>query len=273
MGKFLIAAALAGIAAMSPSKANAELPPLLVGLTEQQIRDTMDFVVGNLVFVAFHEAAHMMIDELDLPVTGREEDSADILSTLILLKDNSDYLDQALIATATAQTIAGDDFAKSGEEPPYWDEHGLDKQRAYNVACLAFGKDPEKFSAFADAMQLPDRRRQRCAMEYADVEKGWGRILADHVMPVGGIGQFPVTYEPTQETEMEFFANVAREAKVLGVLEDKLSEQFIFDSPIRVTMKDCGFVNAYWDPSSREMVFCHELMVWHAEMFTRQFRN
>jgi hypothetical protein len=270
MRRFAASLALAFMLAASPAK--ADLPDLLKGLSEEQIRDTMDFVVGNMIFIAFHESAHMLIDEFDLPVTGREEDSADILSTLILLKDESDYLDQALMATAAAQLIAGDDLARSGQEPPYWDEHGLDKQRAYNVACLAYGKDPQKFLAFADAIQLPESRRNRCAMEYADAERGWNKVLADQVMPVGGIGQFPVTYEPTADPQFEFFANVMREADVLGVIEKKMSEQFIFDSKIPIVLKDCGFINAYWDPANRQMVFCHELLAWEAEMYTRQFR-
>ncbi len=265
------AIALGALLAATPAK--AELPTLLEGLSEQQIRDTMDFVVGNLMFVMFHEAGHMMIDEFDLPVLGKEEDSVDMLSSVILLKDEDEYTNQALESTAAAWVLAAKDGETAGADLAFWDVHGLDRQRAYNVACLAYGKNPERFSAFADALELPDQRRYGCGQEYQDIEKGWSKVLAEHVMPIGGILQFPVTYEPTENPQLQFYANVMKGANVLGVLEQVLSDDFIFEDGIRVTAKECGFVNAYWSPADRELVFCYELMGMHAELFTRQFRQ
>ena len=41
---------------------------------------------GTLVFVFFHELSHALVGELGLPITGRGEDAADELATLLLSK-------------------------------------------------------------------------------------------------------------------------------------------------------------------------------------------
>lgn len=50
--------------------------------TEEEVANA---VWSTMLFVFYHEAGHSMIDILDLPVTGREEDAVDQLATLILL--------------------------------------------------------------------------------------------------------------------------------------------------------------------------------------------
>ena len=43
-----------------------------------------DYVASNLVAIFYHELGHALIDQLDLPVLGKEEDAADILSVLLI---------------------------------------------------------------------------------------------------------------------------------------------------------------------------------------------
>ena len=48
----------------------------LKGMSQAQQMDMIEFVVGNMLFVGFHELGHALIHELGLPVLGREEDAA-----------------------------------------------------------------------------------------------------------------------------------------------------------------------------------------------------
>src|SRR5262245_22003194 len=52
--------------------------PRLRGLSPQKRQERVEFVVGNMIFVAAHELGHAVISELDLPVLAREEDTADV---------------------------------------------------------------------------------------------------------------------------------------------------------------------------------------------------
>ena len=47
-------------------------------------------VAGAFIFVFFHELGHALIDVYELPITGREEDAVDQLSTWILTDGTDD---------------------------------------------------------------------------------------------------------------------------------------------------------------------------------------
>ena len=60
----------------------------------------MEFVAGNILFVLGHEAGHAVISEMGIPVVGREEDAADIFSTLMALMCGDSFADRVLANAA-----------------------------------------------------------------------------------------------------------------------------------------------------------------------------
>src|ERR1700746_997206 len=72
--------------------------PRLKDLTEQQRKDLIEFVTGNMLFALLHELGHAHIQERALPVLGREEDAADSYAIAALLKMATDVSDGVLIA-------------------------------------------------------------------------------------------------------------------------------------------------------------------------------
>ena len=89
-------------------------------------------------FVLFHEIGHALVDEWNVPVLGREEDAVDAFSTIFMTEfvpnggqialwgaDFFDYLGRH------EGTFGQNDFA---------DEHSLDPQRAYSIACWVYGR-------------------------------------------------------------------------------------------------------------------------------------
>src|SRR5262249_35976710 len=74
--------------------------PRLKNLPTEKQRDLVEFVVGNMLFVAFHELGHTHVSELGLPVLGREEDAADSFATLALLKMGTTFSTQVLVQAA-----------------------------------------------------------------------------------------------------------------------------------------------------------------------------
>src|SRR5579872_4397442 len=65
--------------------------PRVAGLSDEEKRKLVEFVSGNMLFVFGHEAGHALINELGIPVIGREEDGADSFSTLMALKIGARY--------------------------------------------------------------------------------------------------------------------------------------------------------------------------------------
>lgn len=128
----------------------------------------------TLLWVFYHELAHALIDMLDLPVTGREEDAADQLATLTLLRSGPDGSDGAL---ASAKWFLFNSRHRKAREP-LWGEHSLDKQRYYNILCWVYGSDTtEHLKLTGRKWGLPRGRAERCPAEYDRMSRSWDAIL------------------------------------------------------------------------------------------------
>jgi hypothetical protein len=133
-------------------------------------------ILGAASFLLYHELGHALIDVLDLPALGREEDSADQLATYILA-DGTEEGERAAMDGAVALGRFDADFS----DMAFADEHSLGVQRFYNVACWVYGRDPERHARFLDAGTLPEERAERCPGEYDALVRSWDRLLAPYV--------------------------------------------------------------------------------------------
>ena len=142
--------------ALLPARAQEEvyLPPSMND-------ETIEFVVGNVGFVLLHEVAHLIIGEFDVPVLGPEEEAADYLAAISLLRGvelNRELNNRAeayLLAAEDALLAAWQEGSESGAALPYWDNHALDIQRFYQVACLIYGSDPQRFKDIPSRIRMP----------------------------------------------------------------------------------------------------------------------
>ncbi|MBI4153002.1 DUF4344 domain-containing metallopeptidase [Candidatus Woesearchaeota archaeon] len=133
--------------------------------------------IDATVFIFYHELGHALIDLLDLPTTGKEEDSVDQLATIMLTTADDD---QAALDGAYYFLLLGQ--ASEGEELALWDEHSLDQQRFYNIACWVYGKDAEAHSYLIEEGFLPEERGQSCESEYDKVYDSWARLLEPYIV-------------------------------------------------------------------------------------------
>jgi hypothetical protein len=147
-------------------------------------------VLGTLKFTLHHEVGHALVDILDLPITGGEEDAVDQLAAVVMLSsDNSDDIEAVLDAAYTkllrAQQSAAnmekmtDAQRKWLEDNPLMaDEHSFDEQRFYNTTCLAYGSDPQTFGELVTGGVIPKGRAARCPFEWKRISRSWLRLLA-----------------------------------------------------------------------------------------------
>src|SRR4029077_10687100 len=63
----------------------------------------------------------------------------------------------------------------------FYDEHGLDSQRAYNIVCLMVGSNPQKFDDLASVTKLPEERRGTCQGDYSNASWSWEKVLPPHI--------------------------------------------------------------------------------------------
>lgn len=131
------------------------------------------------MFVFFHETGHALIDVLKLPSTGKEEDAVDQLATLILTLAGDEGEEVAL--AAAKQFAVAADKQTNIEGLAFWDEHSLDPQRFYNIVCLLYGSNPEKYTSLVKAVEFPEDRAGKCPAEYTKVANSWMTLLAPYV--------------------------------------------------------------------------------------------
>jgi hypothetical protein len=137
------------------------------------------FATGAVMgFITEHEFTHALIHIYNLPVLGKEEDAADTLATLLLLKSpEGDKL-----ALNAAQFWA--DFS-GRQDPPavadYADEHSLDLQRAYSIICDIAGSSQARYDEINQAGILPKGDIQGCPAQYQQDVKSFTQVLQPHV--------------------------------------------------------------------------------------------
>jgi hypothetical protein len=141
--------------------------------TDEQVDDA---VTNATTFVFYHELGHALVDAYDLPITGREEDAVDQLSVLLLADGTDEGEQMVLDAAVSFSKQAGDEL----DESAFADEHSLDRQRYYNIICLLYGQNEEKFASLVKDGTLPQARAERCSDEYARVDKAWDALLAPY---------------------------------------------------------------------------------------------
>src|SRR6516164_887308 len=65
--------------------------PSLKRLSQAQLENLLDFMVGNMLFVLNHEMAHVIINDFHIPVLGDEEDAADDFAIVTSLRFGTDF--------------------------------------------------------------------------------------------------------------------------------------------------------------------------------------
>ena len=63
---------------------------LAAKITPKQQAEAMDVAMHDAMFTLYHESGHLLIDELKLPVLGKEEDAADALAVVQILESVAD---------------------------------------------------------------------------------------------------------------------------------------------------------------------------------------
>ncbi len=238
--------------------------PRLKKLSQQQRRKVAEFVAGNMSFVTLHEMAHAAFDELHLHVIGREEDGADAFAVLRLLEVEKH---RELVDAAEGWFLSHRRDQRDGKSLAFYEEHGLHKQRAYQIVCLMVGSDPDQFADLANATKLPHDRRARCKRDYTRASSSWDGLLKPHLRSDG---------EPKTKIEIAYgdgkgmfdaYARGFRALRLLETMAENAADKLDWPAPLTLEMQSCGFINARWVEATRKLTLCYELADDFAELY------
>jgi hypothetical protein len=242
----------------NPRYRNAS-PKYLEGVTE--------FVTGNMLFVLLHELGHTVITQMGLSVLGKMEDAADSFASQKLIRVGSVFSNQVLTDAARGWFFADRRDRKTGDTVAYYDEHGLNQQRAYQIVCYMVGSDGDKFKALATEVKLPGERQDTCAGDYSNAANSWATMLKPHRrMPDQPKAKIEVVYGPATG-RLETIGQMVRSIQLLEVVAEGAATELVWPAPFMLEMQQCGFPNARWDLPSHKLILCYELAADFEELY------
>jgi Putative metallopeptidase len=233
----------------------------------QYRRNLAEFVSGNLLFVLCHEIAHAAMTQMGLPVLGKAEDAADSFATLRMIKVGSAFSRRVLVEASTGWFLSARRDEEIGQKAIYYDEHGLDQQRAYQIVCLMVGSDKEQFKGLAEETGLPLGRQNSCVDDYGSASYSWDLVLGPHLRSAGQPkAAIDVVYGPAED-RLEGVAQAARSIRLLETVAENVAEAFAWPAPFTIEMQSCGFPNAYWALSDHKLTVCYELAIDFVDLY------
>ena len=228
-------------------------------LTSEQRRARAEFVFANMLFVTAHELGHALVSEMDLMVLAREEDVADAYATIGVLKCGADFARRVLVEAAKGLFLSAQRDRKAGDAPQYYERHGLDEQRAYQIVCLMYGSDPARFKDLADETELPQDRRRSCGWDYDTASRSWDRALSPHMRVADqSKPQIEVIYGEAKG-KLATYARIFKASRFLETVIEQIADRFAWPASIVVEMRSCGEANARWTIPTRRLHVCYEL--------------
>jgi hypothetical protein len=230
-------------------------------------QELAEFVTGNMLFVILHELAHAAVTEMGLPVLGRSEDAADSFAAVGLIRIGSNFTHQVLTEAARGWFLADRRDRETDDSVAFYDEHGLNQQRAYQIVCFMVGSDAEMFKDLATMTKLPKERQESCAGDFSNAAYSWDFVLKPHVRtPDQPETEIRVVYGDAKGK----LAEVAESLRSIGLLEAvgvHSAEAFAWPAPFTLELQTCGFPNARWDLPSHKLTVCYELAADFAELY------
>ena len=255
-----------------------------VAVAEDEIpldKERVNFVIANTMFVLLHELAHGIIHQYDIPVLGEEEDAADTIASIILL--NAERLNPEADSFATLILLSAGEGHKltweTGIEQEhidlyYWARHPLSIRRFHRIACLVYGSDPERFEELPERIEMPEFRADSCEDEYELAERSVAMLIEyarqKNTHETQNAEDVPVARADTEDSLGRRLDQILQETGALRKLFNAAASVGPLPADITVSVEDCEFAGAYWDPDDNELLLCYQLLSMFYELAENQ---
>ncbi len=145
--------------------------------------------INETIVAFYHELGHGLIDVLPLSAVGQEEDTVDEFAAVMLFRTyKPDVAAEMVLDAAEFYELV----YKTNGRGPGWGEHAPNDKRLFNLVCLVYGSNPEKYAeVFVKKFVLVDsegrateqaikRRAARCQQEFPKKMSSWNKLLLPH---------------------------------------------------------------------------------------------
>ncbi|MEO1494002.1 MAG: DUF4344 domain-containing metallopeptidase [Pseudomonadota bacterium] len=213
-------------------------------------------VLSNAEHTLWHEVAHLLVSELELPVVGQEEDAADGFATLMMLGDEDATDIERLLDVAELWIVSHEVDEAEGLAPVYYDEHDLDAQRGLRVVCYVAGAGPGRAHELAADWGLPEDRAESCEEDFELALTSWEAILDPHFRDGGRGATIRVRYAE----EPGPWGELLRQSEILEAVAEEVADTYVLAPGLTIEAARCDEPNAFWDPGLRTVTLCYEIL-------------
>jgi Putative metallopeptidase len=243
--------------------------PRFRGLTPEHRELIAEFMAGNTLFIALHELSHAVTSQMQLPSLDRKEDAADAFAVVELAKLAPALSDHVLEQAAKGWFVSDQRAQDNGNTVAYFDDHGIDRERAERIACLMVGAGGGKFQRLAAETKIPQERREGCGAEYEAAAKTWDDALKPRLRrPDQPKTKIDVVYAPADaKGKVEPIAQAFRSMGLLEAVAAQLSDTYVWPAPFTIEMESCGYPSAQWLPRVHKLGICYELAADFGEFY------
>lgn len=219
-------------------------------LDESALSDAEWHAANVMVAIFYHELGHALIDVMQLPVLGLEEDAADVLSVVMIDRLWDAESSEAIVASvANFWATSALEGAEAGYETAYWGMHSPDERRYFTYLCLYYGGAPDERAALAEEFGLPEDRAVTCSEEFDLAASSWGVYLDE--IEAAGPGQSLVWLGEAEPADYI-------QAAILDEV-NYLNSVWTLPEEVGVQVGPCDEANAFYDPSEKMITMCVEL--------------
>lgn len=132
---------------------------------------------GAIWGIFFHELGHAVMGINRVAITGREEDVADQFAVyyavnFVEARNVSVVLPTIWFFNRLAKSSTITSPNQNDIKRLMADEHSLNEQRIYNLACWALGSNIKRGAFAANFVGLPQKRGAQCTEEYSKLDYG-----------------------------------------------------------------------------------------------------
>jgi hypothetical protein len=242
--------------------------PRLSRIAPDKQQVLVEFVVGNLLFVAARELGRAVAAEISLPLVAGREQAFDDFAALAMLKLGEKNFSDRILIEGTKGWFAHARRAKAAKgASDYFDRHDFNARRAYRIVCLMFGADAARFRALPEETALSEERRRGCGWDFDRVSRSWDVALTPHR---------PAADQPKARIDVSYgaaagdlavYAQVLRNLRFLETIADFATDRLAWRAPILIELRSCGEADAAWSAPTRTLRLCYEMAQDFAELY------
>jgi hypothetical protein len=226
------------------------------------------YVQGNLLFLAYHEAGHLILDQVfdaDQRADRRAaEEIADDIATWLLLPDPDEPdQDEELFAAIMGWIQSASEAGATTENPHY----PSDENRASRIACLLYGGNPELYADLAEAL-WEDGSESVCVEEHESLQNDLEEWLGDAFLGPDEQSDAAVNYEYREpdgaDPDIQYAYEYVMGAETLEDFAQDIVDFVRLPQDIAIVADVCGEGQAEFKYSAEALTItvCYEAVDW-----------